>query len=70
MDDRDLNRLLREWRAPDAPPDLRPRRAQGSRLRWLVTGTIRVPVPAALAALLLAVLWFACPDLLRSPRSW
>ena len=57
MDDGELNRLLREWKAPDAPPDLRPRRAHGSRLRWLVTGTIRVPVPVALAALLLIALW-------------
>jgi quercetin dioxygenase-like cupin family protein len=56
MDDRELNRLLREWRAPDAPPDLRPR-ARGSRLRWLVTGSIRVPVPVALAVLLLVALW-------------
>ena len=59
MDDRELNRLLREWTAPDAPPHLRPRRAHGSRLRWLVTGTIRVPVPVALAAVLLAALWVA-----------
>ncbi len=59
MDDRDLNRLLREWTAPDAPPHLRPRRAHGSRLRWLVTGTIRVPVPFALAGLLLAAFWIA-----------
>ena len=29
MDDRELNRLLREWTAPDAPPHVRPRRAQG-----------------------------------------
>ena len=59
MDDRELNRLLREWTAPDAPPDLRPRRARGSRLRWLVSGTFRVPVPVALAALLLVALWIA-----------
>jgi quercetin dioxygenase-like cupin family protein len=57
MDDRDLNRLLREWRAPDAPTELRPRRARGSPLRWLVAGTIRVPVPVAIAALLLIALW-------------
>ena len=63
MDDRELNRLLREWTAPDAPPHLRPRRAQGSWLRWLVAGTIRVPVPVALAALLLAALWIASPRL-------
>ena len=59
MDDRELNRLLREWTAPDAPPDLRPRRPQVSRLRWLVTGTIRVPAPVALAALLLVAVWVA-----------
>ena len=59
MDDRELNRLLREWKAPDAPPHLRPRRAHASWLRWLVTGTIRVPVPVALAALLLVALWIA-----------
>lgn len=57
MDDQELNRLLREWPAPNAPPHLRPGRSQRSRLRWLVAGTIRVPVPVALAALLLAALW-------------
>ena len=57
MDDRELNRLLREWKAPDAPPHLRPRRAHRSWRRWLVTGAIRVPVPVALAALLLAAVW-------------
>jgi quercetin dioxygenase-like cupin family protein len=59
MDDPELNRLLREWKAPDAPPHLRPRRSRRSWLGWLVTGTIRVPVPAALAALVLAAFWFA-----------
>jgi quercetin dioxygenase-like cupin family protein len=69
MDDRELNRLLREWRAPDAPPDLRPRRAHRSRLRWLVTGSIRVPVPVALAALLLVALWIGAtrPGLTSTP---
>ena len=59
MDDRDLNRLLREWTAPDAPPHLRPRRGHASRLRWLITGGIRVPVPVAIVAMLLAAFWFA-----------
>jgi quercetin dioxygenase-like cupin family protein len=59
MDDSELNRLLREWTAPDAPPHLRPRRAHRSWLGWLVTGAIRVPVPVALAALLLAAFWTA-----------
>lgn len=58
MDDQELNRLLREWKAPDAPPHLRPR-AQESWRRWLITGAIRVPVPVALAALVLAAVWTA-----------
>ena len=57
MDDPELNRLLREWTAPDAPPELRPRRARESRLGWLVTGASRVPVPVALVAVLLAAGW-------------
>jgi quercetin dioxygenase-like cupin family protein len=59
MDDQELNRLLRHWTAPNAPPDLRPPSARVSRLRWLVSGTIRVPVPAVAAALLLLALWVA-----------
>jgi quercetin dioxygenase-like cupin family protein len=59
MDDGELNRLLRQWKAPDAPPHLRPPGARGSRLRWLVTGAIPVPVPLALAAMLLAAFWMA-----------
>jgi len=57
MDDGELNRLLREWKAPDAPPHLRARRAPWSPLRWLVAGSIRLPVPVALTAMLLAALW-------------
>lgn len=59
MDDRELSELLREWRAPDAPPDLRPRRAHRSGLHWLLRGAIRVPIPVALTALLLVAVWIA-----------
>jgi quercetin dioxygenase-like cupin family protein len=59
MEDRELNRLLREWKAPDAPPHLRLPRARRSPWHWLVSGSIRVPVPAAIAAVLLAALWVA-----------
>ena len=59
MEDQELDRLLREWKAPDAPSHLSVPRARGSRLRWLVTGSIRVPVPVAAAALLLVGLWVA-----------
>jgi quercetin dioxygenase-like cupin family protein len=57
MDDQELNRLLQEWRAPDAPAHLRPPRAGAPWLRWFVSGTIRVPVPVALAALLVSGVW-------------
>lgn len=78
MDDQELNRLLREWTAPDAPPHLRPRPAHGSWLRWLVTGAIRVPVPVALAALVLAAFWTVStrtepaatrPEILATPET-
>ena len=71
MDDRELNRLLREWTAPDAPPELRPRPVEGSRLRWLGTGTIRVPVPVALAALVLAGFWAVSmwPEQVSTPQT-
>lgn len=59
MDDQELNQLLREWKAPNAPPDLRRPRAHASRLRWLISGTIRVPAPVAIAALLVLAVWIA-----------
>ena len=59
MEDQELDRLLREWKAPDAPSHLGVPRGRGSRLHWLVTGSIRVPVPVAAAALLLVGLWVA-----------
>ena len=61
MDDPELNRLLREWTAPGAPPGLRPRPARRSLWPWLVAGTIRVPVPVALVAVLLAAAWVGWP---------
>ena len=52
MDDRELNELLREWKAPAAPAHLRPpiQPSPQSWWRWLMTGTIRIPVPVGLAA--------------------
>jgi hypothetical protein len=60
MNDRELNQLLRQWTAPDAPPQLRPPSppAREPWWRWLVTGTIRIPVPVGLALVaLLAAAW-------------
>ena len=52
-DDPQLRKLLREWSVPGAPPSL-DRRVLGERRPWwrvLLTGSIRVPVPAAIAIL-------------------
>jgi len=58
LDDRELDRILQQWQAPGAPPSLRARVLPPSQWwRWLVKGTIRVPVPVGLA-LLLAVAAF------------
>ena len=57
-DDDELNRLLREWKAPAAPPTLRDRVApRVPWWRWLFAGTIRVPVPVAVAVALLFAVW-------------
>lgn len=60
-DDRELRRMLREWEAPAAPPGLRSRvmRRRSSPWRWLLTGTIRLPVPVGVAAAVAAVAWLA-----------
>ena len=58
LNDAELNRLLREWKAPDPASSLRPPRGRQSLWRWLLTGSIPVPVPlsAALALILLVLL--------------
>src|SRR6476661_4934029 len=58
LDDNELSQLLREWTAPPAPASLGRRLARrGSWWRWLVTGTIRIPVPVGIAAAVLIALW-------------
>jgi hypothetical protein len=59
LNDNELNQLLRKWNAPDAPSTLSGRvlPARISPWRWIFTGTIRVPVPLALAAVVLIALW-------------
>jgi hypothetical protein len=54
-----LKDLLSRWRAPAAPPDLARRihQRRSTWRRWLLTGSIRVPVPIGAAALVLFALW-------------
>ncbi len=59
LDEDELNHLLRTWEAPSAPPTLRQRvfPPKKSWLSWLLTGTIRIPVPAVVAAAVVIALW-------------
>ena len=69
MDDRELNHLLRRWDAPGAPAHLRPPTppARSAWWRWLVTGTIRVPVPVGLALVALVVSVWIYPTSREEP---
>ncbi len=62
-DDRELRELLRVWSVPDAPPSLDRKVLAGHSgreawWRFLLTGSIRIPVPVGLAfaAVLLVLL--------------
>jgi hypothetical protein len=62
LNDDELKGLLREWHAPPAPPTLDNRvmataePSQGAAwLRWLATGTIRVPVPVGIGAVVFLI---------------
>lgn len=59
LDENELSQLLRRWEAPSAPLTLRgrlfPRRTPW--WRWLLTGTIRIPVPVGVAVVFLMGLW-------------
>jgi len=63
LDDRELSEILHQWEAPGAPPTLRERvlpvreAARTTLWRWLLTGTIRVPVPVGVAAVIVLVFW-------------
>ena len=93
MDDRELNHLLREWKAPDAPPSLQPPAFAGRvacdptpssaglsariagrpaghprrMLSWLLTGSIRIPVPVGIAVVVLAAYWAYTASTLQAP---
>jgi hypothetical protein len=60
LNDEELKEILREWPAPPAPAHLEARIfAAPAWWRWLLTGSIRIPVPAlALALLALAAVFF------------
>jgi hypothetical protein len=70
LNENELNQLLRKWEAPSAPPGLRQRilPPRKSRLSWLLKGSIRIPVPAAIAAAALIALWIHYSRPANRPR--
>lgn len=69
LNDKELNRLLRQWEAPAAPASLRvpggPRRP--SRWQWLWSGSIRIPIPIG-AAIVIVVAVFGIYSSRPEPR--
>jgi hypothetical protein len=62
LNDRELDQLLGAWRAPAAPADLEHRVSKARQTpwwQWLLTGTIRVPVPLTIAVIAALVLMSA-----------
>ena len=56
LNDDELNELLRQWTAPSAPAQLKPRTRIRGAWWWLVSGTIRVPVPVGIIAMIILAL--------------
>jgi hypothetical protein len=60
LDDRELKQLLQRWEAPAAPPRLQEKLAPPApprQWRWFLTGSIRIPVPVGLAAIVAFIVW-------------
>ena len=61
LNDSELHDLLRQWEAPGAPPHLELRVLGGRHVRpwyrWLLTGVIRIPVPALTLLLAIFCVW-------------
>ena len=59
LDEKELSQLLRQWDAPQAPQSLQERVLPRpvSPWRWLLTGSIRIPAPLGIAAVLVLALW-------------
>jgi len=69
LDDKELSQLLQRWESPGAPPELRKKLPvrRPSLWQWLLTGSIRIPVPVGLAAVVLLALWLLAGKAPPSP---
>jgi hypothetical protein len=68
LNDEQLKEILREWRVSDAPAYLEERVFAPPRpwWRWLLTGSVRIPIPALVLALIaLAAVFYS----LRKPAT-
>jgi hypothetical protein len=59
LNEKELKQLLTRWESPPTPSTLHepvlPPRTSG--WRWLLSGTIRVPVPVGIALIVLVAIW-------------
>ncbi|HZI51993.1 MAG TPA: hypothetical protein VFE29_09230 [Terriglobia bacterium] len=71
LDDKELNELLQRWKAPGAPASLRKRLApkSPSLWHWLLKGSIRIPVPVGLVAIVLLALWILAGEKTSPPMA-
>jgi hypothetical protein len=75
LDEKELSSLLREWKAPGVPSSLRRKvlvRPQ-TWAQWLTKGTLRIPVPVALLAVIaILAVWLVVdgpPGPARTPET-
>jgi hypothetical protein len=60
LNDDELKQALQKWRAPNAPASLE-RKVLGREpwWRWLLSGSVRIPVPALIAAAVVLIALYA-----------
>ena len=65
LNDDELKQALQQWKAPDAPASLERRVLPRAPFfvrpswRWLLSGSVRIPVPALIAAVVIVVAIYA-----------
>jgi len=66
LDDKELNRLLQQWKAPATPAGIEKKvfSRREPWWKWLISGAIRVPVPVvvALVAMMALLFYFRTSD--------
>jgi hypothetical protein len=72
LDDKELNQLLQQWKAPATPASIEKRVFSRSVpwWQWLISGGVRVPVPVvvAMVAVLVLLFYFRTSDKPKTER--